>query len=85
MGRIASHPWLVPVNLYRLDLYLEMLFSGRSVICRVLSLTALAEAWQEDKEGEKIWLWKTILISRCSAGTEAGIEQLFTSSELCQR
>lgn len=83
--RIASHPWLLPVNLYRLDLYLEMLFSGHSVICRVLSLTALAEAWQEDKEGEKIWLWKTILISRCSAGTEAGIEQLFTSSELCQR
>lgn len=26
--RIASHPWLLPVNLYRLDLCLEMLFSG---------------------------------------------------------
>lgn len=32
----------------------------------------------------KIWPQKTILIRQWSAGTEAGIGELFTSSELCQ-
>lgn len=51
--RVASHPWLLPVNLYRLDLDLEMLFGGHEVICRVLSATALAEAGKRTRRAKK--------------------------------
>lgn len=51
--RVASHPWLLPVNLYRLDLDLEMLFGGHEVICRVLSATALAEAGKRTTRAKK--------------------------------
>lgn len=47
---------------------------------------SLAQVWSKGREARKKYgFWKPILIRRRSAGTEAGRDELFTSSELCQR
>lgn len=49
-----------------------------------ISLSVLLLGSGKGTRRTKIWLRKMILIRRRSAGTEAGIGELFTSSELCQ-
>lgn len=70
-------------DLYRFDLFLgdsfQYALGNLSIFLSVLLLGS-----GKGTRRTKIWLRKMILIRRRSAGTEAGIGELFTSSELCQ-
>lgn len=80
--RIASHPWPLPVSRNRLDPCFQRALGDLSLFFCLFffCLNLLSVGFgKSDKECEKIWCWKTILIRRRSAGTEAGVEELFSA------
>lgn len=82
--RIASHPQPSPVSRWRLDLCFQHALGDLSFFFFFFASKCFCSGLARGQRARKIWLWKTILIRQRSAGTEAGMEELFTSSELCQ-